>query len=124
MRTGEVDLSVVPLEFNRTKLRACLSCSLVKTATQFFRDGCDNCERFAAMKGDEERVEEATTPAFLGVYALMNPKESWVSKYQNVRTFVPGCYAISMDAELPAYLEEVYRENGGRVKQIRATNLA
>uniref|UniRef100_A0A915C3X2 Spt4/RpoE2 zinc finger domain-containing protein n=1 Tax=Parascaris univalens TaxID=6257 RepID=A0A915C3X2_PARUN len=41
-------------------LRACLLCSMIKTLDQFEQDGCDNCERFLGMKGDEEKVSECT----------------------------------------------------------------
>ena len=47
-------------------LRACLACSLVKTKSQFLRDGCQNCEEFLEMKGDETEVEECTSSNFQG----------------------------------------------------------
>uniref|UniRef100_A0A914RC08 Spt4/RpoE2 zinc finger domain-containing protein n=1 Tax=Parascaris equorum TaxID=6256 RepID=A0A914RC08_PAREQ len=34
---------------------------MIKTLDQFEQDGCDNCERFLGMKGDEEKVSEAGT---------------------------------------------------------------
>ncbi|CAF4442060.1 unnamed protein product, partial [Rotaria magnacalcarata] len=42
-------------------LRACLVCSLIKSAGMFEEDGCDNCEEFLPMKGNSELVYECTS---------------------------------------------------------------
>ena len=41
-------------------LRACLVCSLIKSADQFDEDGCENCEKFLNLKGDPDKVYECT----------------------------------------------------------------
>ena len=37
-------------------LRACLSCSLIKTMEQFESDGCDNCDSFLHMRDNRDNV--------------------------------------------------------------------
>ena len=37
-------------------LRACLSCSLIKTMEQFESDGCDNCDSFLHMRDNKDNV--------------------------------------------------------------------
>ena len=37
-------------------LRACLSCSLIKTMEQFENDGCDNCDSFLHMRDNKDNV--------------------------------------------------------------------
>lgn len=50
---------------NLRQLRACMSCSLIKTFEQFIKEGCDNCPHLS-MKGDKAQVEENTTTSFDG----------------------------------------------------------
>ena len=38
------------------QLRACLSCSLIKTMEQFETDGCDNCDSFLHMRDNRDNV--------------------------------------------------------------------
>ncbi len=47
-------------------LRACLFCSMIKTALQFEKYGCTNCESFLHMKGNGDRVMECTSATFDG----------------------------------------------------------
>lgn len=47
-------------------LRACLSCSLVKTFDQFEFDGCDNCEDFLRMKNNKDIIYDCTSNNFDG----------------------------------------------------------
>nr|CCA19194.1 transcription elongation factor SPT4 putative [Albugo laibachii Nc14] len=67
------------------ELRACLTCSLVKTFTQFYDTGCENCA-FLQMADNRQRVAECTTAHYDGMIALMRPKESWVAKWQRLGT--------------------------------------
>lgn len=53
-------MSVESIPRDLRNLRACLLCSMIKTVEQFEVDGCDNCERYLGMKGDEEKVSECT----------------------------------------------------------------
>lgn len=50
---------------NTKHLRACLSCSLLKSLDQFYNNGCENCVKLK-LKGDKARIEECTTSAFEG----------------------------------------------------------
>uniref|UniRef100_A0A7S0ZLH4 Spt4/RpoE2 zinc finger domain-containing protein n=1 Tax=Timspurckia oligopyrenoides TaxID=708627 RepID=A0A7S0ZLH4_9RHOD len=114
------DSLIVPQEFGMNKLRACLSCSLVKTQKQFYDQGCDNCPGLMLQR-DSEAIAVCTSNAFSGTYVLLRPKDSWVSKWQRTRRFRPGCYAIQIDIQLPQSEEERLVENGQRVNRIRAT---
>lgn len=67
-------------------LRACLVCSLIKSAEMFERQGCDNCESLLGLKDNAEKVEECTSANFDGFIAVADPQDSWVCKWQ-VRRF-------------------------------------
>lgn len=75
----------VPAEQTNSKFRACMSCSIIKTFNQFTEFGCENCP-FMDYEGDRERVGDCTTNAFTGMYVLLKPKDSWVAKWQRMRT--------------------------------------
>jgi transcription elongation factor SPT4 len=93
---------VVPSEVQANKLRACLSCGLVKSVPQFLAYGCENCPGLIeAGTGDRERVLTFTTADFSGLVALYTPKSSWVARWQRLDRHVPGCYAVAIHAELP-----------------------
>ncbi|KAI5705792.1 hypothetical protein M8J76_007961 [Diaphorina citri] len=81
--------------------RACLGCSQIKTFDQFEFDGCDNCDEFLHMKNSRDNVYNCTSSNFDGMIALMDPKDSWVAKWQRINRFVPGVYAISVAGRLP-----------------------
>lgn len=80
---------IVPSELTSSKMRACMSCSIIKSLSQFVEYGCENCE-FMNYDGDKERAGACTTNAFTGCFVLLKPKESWVAKWQRVRTFPAG----------------------------------
>lgn len=61
----EVGDHVVPPDVAPSKLKACMSCSLIKTTQQFVQDGCENCH-FMSYNGDRERVGACTTSQFVG----------------------------------------------------------
>ncbi|GBG30937.1 Transcription elongation factor SPT4 [Hondaea fermentalgiana] len=104
---GEVQVSQsVPDEMKG--LRACIICLLVKTYTQFYNDGCPNCN-FMDW-GEREIVEGATTKNFEGLVAMMQPKDSWVAKWQRIDRFVPGTYAIKVNEEASEEVQEHCRE--------------
>ena len=50
---------------------------------------CPNCEHSAGLS--------STTDEFQNVIGQIYPKQSWVSKYQNLNTFIPGLYAMSLN---------------------------
>lgn len=47
------------------ELRACMTCSLIKTFTQFYDTGCENCA-FLQMADNRQRVAECTSAYFEG----------------------------------------------------------
>lgn len=81
----ELDEAVVHADIPNTfrELRACMTCSLVKTFTQFYDTGCENCA-FLQMADNRQRVAECTSAYFEGMIAMMHPKESWVAKWQRI----------------------------------------
>ncbi|KAF1776362.1 RNA polymerase subunit RPABC4/transcription elongation factor Spt4 [Phytophthora cactorum] len=48
------------------------------------------------MADNRQRVAECTSAYFEGMIAMMQPKESWVAKWQRI-----GIYAVSVSGELP-----------------------
>eukprot|EP00172_Hildenbrandia_rubra_P003157 Plantae.Rhodophyta-Hildenbrandia_rubra.ctg47033.p1 GENE.Plantae.Rhodophyta-Hildenbrandia_rubra.ctg47033~~Plantae.Rhodophyta-Hildenbrandia_rubra.ctg47033.p1 ORF type:complete len:148 (-),score=20.23 Plantae.Rhodophyta-Hildenbrandia_rubra.ctg47033:409-789(-) len=119
MEAVEDGSHVVPTEFTPSKLRSCMSCSLIKTTSQFTRDGCDNCP-FLGLAGDRERVLTCTTNSFIGIYVCMKPRSSWVGKWQRVVKFVPGSYAVALDAGMPGDVVEQLEDNGHVLPRILA----
>ncbi|CAN8073306.1 unnamed protein product [Agarophyton chilense] len=111
---------VVPTEVTQSRLKACMSCSLIKTTQQFYNDGCDNCP-FMSLNGDKERISACTTSQFVGTYVVMNPSKSWVAKWQRVASFAPGAYAIHIDARMPNDIVEQLEENRIRMHSVLAT---
>jgi len=93
-------------------LRACLVCSLIKSANMFEEDGCDNCEDFMSMKGNRERVYQCTSNNYEGMIGLMQPEESWVAKWQRLGHFVKGMYAVSVTGTLPRSIQRELAQNG------------
>eukprot|EP00088_Acartia_fossae_P067122 TRINITY_DN83553_c0_g1_i1.p1 TRINITY_DN83553_c0_g1~~TRINITY_DN83553_c0_g1_i1.p1 ORF type:complete len:132 (+),score=21.88 TRINITY_DN83553_c0_g1_i1:28-396(+) len=96
----EVQGSVETVPKDLRQLRACLVCSLVKTFDQFETDGCDNCENFLHMKRNRDNVYDCTSTNFDGMVAACKPRDSWVCKWQRIKDFVPGVYAISVQGRL------------------------
>ncbi|CAK8698474.1 transcription elongation factor SPT4-like [Clavelina lepadiformis] len=82
-------------------LRACLLCSLIKTIDQFDYDGCDNCEEYLHLKNNRDTIFDCTSSSFDGTISMMSPDDSWVAKWQGIKKFKPGVYAISVTGKLP-----------------------
>lgn len=91
----------IPATINK-RLRACLGCSLVKTQAQFREEGCENCPSLR-IKENLDHVLDCTTEKFTGVMGVLQPKSSWVAKWQHLEGFVPGMYAIVSEGELPEH---------------------
>jgi transcription elongation factor SPT4 len=70
------------------ELRACLLCSILLTLSQFSETGCPNCQDLLSSAHD------GTTANWEGLIAVVEPKDSWVSKWQGLTSFVPGLYAV------------------------------
>jgi RNA polymerase subunit RPABC4/transcription elongation factor Spt4 len=69
-------------------LRACLLCSIVLPLKEFVDTGCPNCQDLMSSAHD------GTTSNWEGSIALINPNESWVSKWQGLTNYVQGLYAV------------------------------
>ena len=69
-------------------LRACLLCSIVLSLKDFVDTGCPNCQDLMSSAHD------GTTSNWEGTVALVNPGESWVSKWQGLTNYVPALYAV------------------------------
>ena len=68
--------------------RACLLCSIVLPIKDFVDNGCPNCQDLMSSAHD------GTTSNYEGTVALINPADSWVSKWQGLTNYVPGLYAV------------------------------
>ena len=51
----------------------------------------------------------------------MQPKQSWVARWQKVQNFIPGCYAVKVAADIPDEVDELCAEAGvmnlGKISQ-------
>jgi transcription elongation factor SPT4 len=112
MSNEEVNAVVETVPKDMRQLRSCLVCSLVKTADQFENDGCDNCENFLHLKRNRENVMDCTSSKFEGMVASCKPRDSWVCKWQRIKDFVPGIYAISVEGRLPTHMIRDLRSVG------------
>eukprot|EP01084_Bolivina_argentea_P303125 523285_1 len=74
-----IDMAALPTDMKGW--RACMSCALIKTFSQFADRGCDNCP-FLSVEEGLERVHECTSQHFSGVIALIEPQTSWVARWQ------------------------------------------
>jgi len=119
--SDEVQGSVETVPKDLRQQRACLVCSLVKTFDQFESDGCDNCENFLHLKRNRDLVYDCTSSSFVGVIASCKPRDSWVCKWQRIKDFVPGIYAISVQGRLPTHLIRDLR-NVGIIYKTRDTS--
>ncbi|KEJ82939.1 Spt4/RpoE2 zinc finger protein [Oxytricha trifallax] len=79
------------------KLRACLDCHFIRNDHQFLEDGCMNCK---AQDYDNEVMAERTSANYQGIICVMQNKESWVSRFNNLQNKVPGAYALCMSADI------------------------
>mmetsp|Transcript_13229 Transcript_13229/g.18614 ORF Transcript_13229/g.18614 Transcript_13229/m.18614 type:complete len:130 (+) Transcript_13229:77-466(+) len=106
---GSDGMADVPREMKA--LRACKRCSLVKTLTQFTEKGCDNCP-FLRIQESAERVHECTSSYFSGTIAMLDPRSSWVAKWQRIDNLKPGIYAIDVIGEFPPQDQEYMADQG------------
>eukprot|EP00834_Sanchytrium_tribonematis_P008697 NODE_1127_length_2091_cov_1.883534.p2 type:complete len:107 gc:universal NODE_1127_length_2091_cov_1.883534:564-884(+) len=98
--------------------RACLLCAKLKTAAQFEREGCENCEEILELKGNPSRISKLTTNSFDGMLFINDINKSWVGRYQ--RIIGPGLYCVSLRGVIPKeIIEEIpdfFRERNGRLR--------
>ncbi|CAO3701091.1 unnamed protein product [Rhizopus microsporus] len=100
------------LPIDKKQLRACLLCSLIKNASQFRANGCENCDEILQMRGSMDCVIECTSSKFEGFIAMMNPKESWVGRWQRIDKFTRGLYAIRVYGRIPEDVEDDLARRG------------
>ncbi|KAM0788933.1 hypothetical protein ACM66B_003008 [Microbotryomycetes sp. NB124-2] len=100
---------------SQKKLRACLMCSFVASPAEFRREGCPNCENLLEMKGSSDRVLECTTAQFDGTIALIEPRQSWVAKWQRNDKHAAGVYAVRVSGQLPESIVEDLEARGVKV---------
>ncbi|CEF70811.1 Transcription elongation factor SPT4 [Strongyloides ratti] len=93
------DIDIIPKKNKNS--RACLLCGLVKSVDSFMMNGCDNCEDYLMLKGDEDRIRSCTSVNHNGTMFIMNPLNSFLCKYYNFEKSIPGQYAISVCGTLP-----------------------
>ena len=94
MQSEYSKLSTVPDSLK--KLRACLTCKLIKSERQFSEGGCENCDTSIELSGD---LQNYTTSNFAGMICMMDPEHSWVARWQKLISLYPGVYAIDVKAE-------------------------
>ena len=72
-------------------LRACLHCKLVLNKARWKQLGkCPNCPSSGGLC--------ETTKDFQNVIGQIYPKMSWVSQYQGMSDYIPGIYALNVNA--------------------------
>ena len=67
---------------------------------------------YIEMQNDREVVHDFTSPNFDGMVAIMEPKNSWVARWQDVQNFVPGCYALRVRGTLPSQWATLLEDEG------------
>ena len=98
-------------------LVACRVCALIKTSTQFRDDGCDNCvypfirNYFMDAPNQTYMMSEAVTANFEGTVSIMQPRKSWVARWQGSSTLRPGTYAQKVFEEPGPDLTEELKKN-------------
>ncbi|CAA9987197.1 transcription elongation factor SPT4, putative [Plasmodium knowlesi strain H] len=88
------------------KMRACLSCRLLRTEAEFYQNGCSNC-KFLQMAGDRHRIHDCTTENFNGFMAITTPTKSWMAQYNDLSKYAPGFYALQVVGELPESIRDL-----------------
>ncbi|GAW80000.1 transcription elongation factor SPT4 [Plasmodium gonderi] len=94
------------LEDKTVKLRACLSCRLLKTEMEFYQNGCSNC-KFLQMAGDRHKIHDCTTENFNGFMAITTPSKSWMAQYNDLSKYIPGFYALQVVGDLPEAIRDL-----------------
>ncbi|KAJ1457776.1 transcription elongation factor SPT4 [Pelagophyceae sp. CCMP2097] len=98
---GGLDFCDAPSSMNGQ--RACMRCGLVKCFNQFYDSGCENCP-FLELEERQDLVQTCTTSNFEGMVMMINPNDSWISRWEGISSFVPGVYAAKITGELPDHV--------------------
>ena len=90
----EVQTQLISTEFlpgSMKKLRACIGCKLVLNRQKWIDLGrCPNCPSGGGISD--------TTENFNNIVGQVYPKLSWVAQYQGMKDFIPGIYALNVNA--------------------------
>lgn len=89
-------------------------CGLVQTFDNFHSHGCPNCEEFLAMKGSNDRVLDSTSSTFSGLIGMIQPKGSWVARWQNIGGKERGLYAVKVMGRLAEDVRDICDSRGIR----------
>jgi len=92
--------------------RACMVCSIVQSGSEFYRNGCPNCEEILTLRNSQDAIQECTSQVFEGLIALIDPKTSWVAKWQRLTNYVPGIYAVKVVGQLPQEIVDGMEDQG------------
>jgi len=52
-----------------------------------------------------------------GIVAVVDPTTSWAARWLHHRKHVPGCYALKVQAELPAHVHDILDHHGIVLRQ-------
>ena len=96
----------MPDTHKEKQLRACCSCRLIMSDSQWNKKSCPNCR--------EERPQ--VTSQFTGMISLCMPSNSWVAKWNNLEGREPGIYAISILEEYAEHDDYQQYNNQSRKK--------
>lgn len=92
------------------KLRACLNCTIIQTAEEFKNRGCPNCPFLHTEQ--EKNMHSTTSASFKGTIALIDPRASWVGKWQRIGDYRPGIYAMVVDGVLGEDFIDMVEQDG------------
>ena len=62
------------------------------------------------MEQDKEMLGKLTTSHFEGMVSMLEPKDSWVAKWQKLVKHSPGVYAIEIFEALPAEIQKYLQQ--------------
>lgn len=100
--------------YDLRKLRACMVCGTVRTFDHFRDEGCPNCESFLSLRGSSERILDSTSATFSGLVGMVQPKGSWVARWQRAEERIPGLYALKVVGRLPEDILDILGTRGVR----------
>ncbi|OLL24624.1 Transcription elongation factor spt4 [Neolecta irregularis DAH-3] len=96
-------------KISRKNTRACYLCGIIQPYTTFQREGCPNCESILQVS---TRVDDCTSATFDGTVAVLNPKDSWVCKWQRWVKCVPGIYAVKISGQFDEEIVDELERQG------------
>lgn len=49
--------------------------------------------------------------------AIVDPSTSWTAKWQRSSKYVPGCYALAVQSDVPAHIMDILENHGITLRQ-------